>query len=425
MNKIVFLAQKSNDNKFIILINNQHEEFTEELFLLFISLGISVLKEERAFSMEDDSSSYQKINRLRERLKSCSSLLGAQDIVQTIKSEGYKLNILQENISIEYKGMKSWGHQRLNQILDSIPLNYKQTKKEEILRKSASVFFNKYNLWNQVIIFLIAIFLSFYLGMLVTKKGLQKREKPIQGYSLAYYDEYPILVNSQSHLVLDPTLLLKCMEKCLKEENTLGALECVYLVENNNFLIEMPPKDRQVYDELNRMLRKSNQQLLNDINKNKDQILSSYAAIVESIGKTFEGAPYEILLHDTRNPMRSVVAIKNSLSGRKVGDPNTNFGLKLIKSFSANTRKGAPVVNYGLKLTNGKQLKSSTIPIFHPDYGLVAFICMNVDITQIKEERLKLGVDEDLRKFADSMIYIDDSINVNESLEVRRKKRWI
>lgn len=55
---------------------------------------------------------------------------------------------------------------------------------------------------------------------------------------------------------------------------------------------------------------------LAEVDREKDRIFQSYADIVNGIGQTFAGTPVEIVLHDTRNPLRSIVAVQNPISGR-------------------------------------------------------------------------------------------------------------
>lgn len=105
---------------------------------------------------------------------------------------------------------------------------------------------------------------------------------------------------------------------------------------------------------------------------------------MNGIGQTFSGTPIEIVLHDTRNPLISIVAVQNPISGRRLGDPNTNFGIQLIRNYSQSDRgSGQSFVSYGLTLKDGRQVKSTTIPLFNNVYGLIGFICLNIDISKM------------------------------------------
>ena len=111
----------------------------------------------------------------------------------------------------------------------------------------------------------------------------------------------------------------------------------------------------------------------------KDKLLQTYKDIVNGIGQTFSGTPIEIVLHDTRNPLISIVAVQNPISGRRLGETNTNFGIQLIKNYSQTERgAGQSFVSYGLTLKDGRQVKSTTIPLFNNTYGLIGFICLDI-----------------------------------------------
>jgi predicted transcriptional regulator YheO len=129
---------------------------------------------------------------------------------------------------------------------------------------------------------------------------------------------------------------------------------------------------------------------LAEVDREKDRIFQSYADIVNGIGQTFAGTPVEIVLHDTRNPLRSIVAVQNPISGRRLGDTNTNFGIQLIKNYSygegQGQGRGASFVSYDINLKDGRAVKSTTIPIFHDVYGLIGFICINIDISKMDKK---------------------------------------
>ena len=83
-------------------------------------------------------------------------------------------------------------------------------------------------------------------------------------------------------------------------------------------------------------------------------------------------------------------------SGRRLGDPNTNFGLELIKNYSSLNRSAASFVSYPLTLKDGREVKSTTIPLFDKKYGLIGFICVNFDVSKLNSKdvsNLKVFVD--------------------------------
>lgn len=102
--------------------------------------------------------------------------------------------------------------------------------------------------------------------------------------------------------------------------------------------------------------------------------------MVEFLGKVL-GKNYEIVLQDI--PEQKIVAIANGgVSGRKVGSPLTDLALKMIadKEWEKNDCK----LNY-LGMTNdGRFLRSSTYFI-KENGNLLGMLCINIDISKIKE----------------------------------------
>lgn len=104
----------------------------------------------------------------------------------------------------------------------------------------------------------------------------------------------------------------------------------------------------------------------------KEKLLQTHKDIVTGIGQTFSGAPIEIVLHDMRNPLISIVAVQNAIAGRRLGDPNTNFGIQLIgRSCQTDRSAGHSFLSYGLTLKDGRQVRSTTLPLFNNVYGLI------------------------------------------------------
>ena len=69
------------------------------------------------------------------------------------------------------------------------------------------------------------------------------------------------------------------------------------------------------------------------------QILQGFIPIVEGIAKTF-GKNCEVVLHDFSNLQSSIIAIENGhVTGRSVGSPMTEVGLKAIKKGDTTDRK--------------------------------------------------------------------------------------
>lgn len=114
----------------------------------------------------------------------------------------------------------------------------------------------------------------------------------------------------------------------------------------------------------------------------KEEILEFYKGMID-FWADFLGSDTEIVLHDIENLDRSIVYIKNNFSGRQIGGPITDLGLKIIKERKYHDKDY--FVNYISKTSTGKILRSSTKFIKDGDGKLVAMMCVNIDVTKYKE----------------------------------------
>ncbi|MGY2291903.1 helix-turn-helix transcriptional regulator [Pseudomonas sp. SDO528_S397] len=105
-------------------------------------------------------------------------------------------------------------------------------------------------------------------------------------------------------------------------------------------------------------------------------LISQLEQIAEGLSKTF--SPFcEVVLHDLRDPEQAILAIHNNLSGRQPGDPATELGLARI----ADPDYPQVVANYPNQLSDGRQVKSTSIGIKDSSGKYVAALCMNVDLS--------------------------------------------
>ena len=105
--------------------------------------------------------------------------------------------------------------------------------------------------------------------------------------------------------------------------------------------------------------------------------LEKYIPLVEFMAEIC-GKHYEIILHDTSTPERSVIAARNAhLSGRRVGDPMTELAKELIREGSYLSQDF--VANYEGRTRGGKRFVSSTYFI-KEGAELRGLICVNHDV---------------------------------------------
>lgn len=108
-------------------------------------------------------------------------------------------------------------------------------------------------------------------------------------------------------------------------------------------------------------------------------LLNTLKTTVEFLGRVL-GENTEIVLHDLSDYDTSILAISNSLTGRKVGGPLTDFALKILKQ-SQNSDSDC-FINYHGKSADGKSLRSSTMIIRDEHGHPVAMLCINIDISE-------------------------------------------
>lgn len=113
--------------------------------------------------------------------------------------------------------------------------------------------------------------------------------------------------------------------------------------------------------------------------KKVNRVLEKYLPLVDFIAGIV-GPNCEVVLHDCSNVDESIIAIRNNhISGRKVGGPLTNLGLKLLKE--GNYKSENFLLNYPSKSPDGKDLRSSTYFIKDDEGKLIGMLCINIDLT--------------------------------------------
>jgi predicted transcriptional regulator YheO len=218
-----------------------------------------------------------------------------------------------------------------------------------------------------------------YLIFSIPDNKVHVNELP--GRALASYPNlYPITHDREGKLTLDTSLFMKAVNHLLKNEDPRAAADLIYLGQTNNINLLLSNSEKQSYAQLHNHFDYSEFELVNEY---RNDLFHVYRDIVNGIGQTFTGTGIEIVLHDTRNPLKSIVAIQNPISGRRLGDSNTNFGLELIKDYSIIRHPGSSYISYDLLLKDGRKVKSSTIPLYNKRYGLIGFICLNIDISKL------------------------------------------
>lgn len=108
----------------------------------------------------------------------------------------------------------------------------------------------------------------------------------------------------------------------------------------------------------------------------KERMLEFSARLTKGFAAAI-GNHCEVVLHDFRDPQRSIIAIANGqVTGRKVGDPVDVLGLQLLRH-----PPSQDLINYRTETKNGKVLRSSSIFLRTETGEIFAALCVNEDIS--------------------------------------------
>jgi len=111
-----------------------------------------------------------------------------------------------------------------------------------------------------------------------------------------------------------------------------------------------------------------------------NSIIKNLIPVIQTISLTF-GKNCEVVLHDLSGPFHSIISIENGhVTGRKVGDPITDFILAAWRQGGFGNEKENKSINYKTKTKDGRILKSSSVFIKNND-KIIGCICINIDIT--------------------------------------------
>lgn len=102
-------------------------------------------------------------------------------------------------------------------------------------------------------------------------------------------------------------------------------------------------------------------------------IMEVLSQIVVPLSQVFSNS--EVVLQDLSKLPNSIVAIAGNLTGREVGDPATDVLLKQAVKGEVRTN-----VNYHSQLSDGRQIRSTTIAIKDSSGQSIAALCINSDI---------------------------------------------
>lgn len=114
--------------------------------------------------------------------------------------------------------------------------------------------------------------------------------------------------------------------------------------------------------------------------KDADVILSALHPVVDGLAATFSPV-CEVVLHDYRQGEQSVVAVAGNVTGRKVGGALSEIGLAMLARGDAAVND----LNYMTQVQDGRVIKCSTMPLRDGDGRLFGALCVNVDVTTLRQ----------------------------------------
>ncbi|MFE0464335.1 PAS domain-containing protein [Kitasatospora sp. NPDC058965] len=233
-------------------------------------------------------------------------------------------------------------------------------------------------------------------GVLVTgalQAWRPRAESLLDGRPLAELENYPIKVGADGTIALDIPELIEACAYLLRHHEPRSAIDLLYLAERNAAVVHASPAALAAIDRVRRRYGRRYRRLVEpaQLRAQREHLLEQFGKLTNALGETFAGLPIEFVLHDTRDPLNSVYTIRNSITGRREGDPVSKFGEDVVRAYERHWR-GAQVAYRLHDPAGGKVIKATTIPLEDKVLGLVAFLCINIDIARLGPQSPELPV---------------------------------
>lgn len=106
-----------------------------------------------------------------------------------------------------------------------------------------------------------------------------------------------------------------------------------------------------------------------------ERLIAVFSSLVEPLGRSLPSST-EVVLHDLSKLPNSIVAIHGAVTGRRVGDPATDYLLEKLGKLSDDH-----AVGYETHLPDGRRIRSSTMIIRDVSGQPVAALCLNTDLS--------------------------------------------
>ena len=249
--------------------------------------------------------------------------------------------------------------------------------------------------------------------------GRYRERERARGRNLEDYDFYPFEVDRDNFPQFDLRAFRRGVSHLLRHADATAASQLIFIGEQNEVRHQL---DRDALADYQRLYDAyGGERIVEDNN----EFLENYKRIVRLIGRTFRDMGIEVLLHNLANPAKSICAIEGgAVTGRALELGTTSLVIDLKKRKLLNQDK----LNYELNI-GARRFKCTTIPIYRREFGLVAALCVNIDINYLRDDvqSSPARIDEFLAKYARTEMQLEENILSREEFAqaMNGKRHWL
>ena len=249
--------------------------------------------------------------------------------------------------------------------------------------------------------------------------GRYRERRRARGRNLEDYDFYPFEIDKDNFPQFDLADFRRGVTHFLQHSDAIAARQLIFIGEQNEVRHRLERDPLAEYERL--YAAYGGARMVEDHN----EFLENYKRIVRLIGRTFPDMGIEVLLHNLANPAKSICAIEGGeVTGRVLELGTTSLVIDLKKRKLLNQDK----LNYELDI-GARRFKCTTIPIYRREFGLVAALCVNIDINYIRDEvkSSQARIDEFLEKYARTEMRLEENILSREEYARANngKRHWL
>ncbi len=248
--------------------------------------------------------------------------------------------------------------------------------------------------------------------------GRYRERRHARGRNLEDYDFYPFRNDRDNFPVFDVKAFRLGVDHFLRHTDPTAARQLIFIGEQNEVRLQLEREALVAYERLYALY--GGDRLVED----NEEFLENYKRMVRLIGRTFQNMGIEVLLHNLANPAKSICAIEGGVvTGRALEMGTTSLVIDLKKRRALNQDK----LNYELNI-GARRFKCTTIPVYRREFGLIAAVCINIDINFIRDDVMSSAerVDEFFSNYARTDMQLDENILSREEYAraINGKRHW-